>query len=139
MIEAFTTGFYDMLKADSALQTKLGGSPTDYKIYNSVAPQEAALPYLTFGLLTDSPGGVMQNLGRREEMTFYINVFSDTSIEHAMEIADLVKAAMDDCSLTITGYTNMVCMREFVGAVIPDTLNNIYQIPMRYLVWGCKN
>lgn len=138
MIEAFTTGFYNKLKADSALQTKLGGG-TDKKIYNTVAPQGSALPYITFGLLTDRPEGVMQNLGRREEMTFYVNVFSDTGIEHAMEIVDLVKAALDDCTLTITGYTHMVCMREYVGSVIPDTLNGIYQIPMRYLVWACKN
>lgn len=139
MIEAFTTGFYNKLKADSNLQTKIGGSGSDYKIYNTMAPQDAALPYITFGLLTDNPEGVMKNLGRREEMTYYVNVFSDTGVEHAMEIADLVKTAMDDSTLTIAGYTSMKCMREFVGSVILDALNNIYQIPMRYLVWGSKN
>ena len=139
MIEAFTTGFYNKLKADSTLQTKLGGGPTDKKIYNTVAPQDSDLPYITFGLLTDTPAGVMKNLGRREEMTFWVNVFSGTGIEHCMEVVDVVKAAMDDCTLTITGYTHMLCMREFVGAIIADTLNNIYQVPMRYLVWGCKN
>ena len=139
MIEAFSTGFYNKLIGDSALQTKLGGAGADKKIYNTVAPQGASLPYITFGLLTDRPEGVMMNLGRREEMTFYINIFSDTGIEHAMEIVDLVKTAMDDCALTITGYTHMLCMREYVGSVIPDELNSIYQIPMRYLVWACKN
>jgi len=139
MIEAFTTGFYNKLKADSDLQTKLSGTSSDRKIYNTIAPQDSELPYITFGLLTDTPEGVMQNLGRREEMTFYVNVFSDTGIENAMEIVDLVKTAMDDCTLTITGYTHMKCMREFVGAVIIDTLNSIYQVPMRYLVWACKD
>lgn len=139
MIEAFTTGFYNKIIADSNLQTKLGGGASDKKIYNTKAPQDSALPYITFGLLSDNPEGVMGNLGRVEEMTFYVNVFSDTGVEHAMEIADLVKTAMDDSGLTITGYTSMKCMREFVGSVILDAMTNIYQIPMRYLVWGCKN
>ena len=102
MIEAFTTGFYNKLKADSSLQTKLEGTSTNKKIYNTIAPQDAELPYITFGLLTDTPIGVMQNLGRREEMTFYVNVFSDTGIEHVMEIVDLVKAAFNDDEIYCT-------------------------------------
>lgn len=139
MIKAFTAGFYNKLIADSNLQTALSGSPTDKKIYNTLAPQNATLPYIVFGHLTDNPEGVMQNLGRREEMTFYVNVFSNTSIENTMDIVDLVKTAMDDSDLTITGYTHMKCMREYVGSVILDMMDNIYQIPMRYLVWACKN
>jgi len=139
MIEAFSTAFYDALKGNSSLQTKLSGSDTDKKIYNTIAPQDSALPYITFGLITDVPEGVMQNLGRREEMTFYVNVFSETGIEHVMEIADLVKAAMDDCTLTISGYVHMVCMREFVGAVSREPVTGIYQLPMRYRVMACTS
>ena len=138
MIEAFSTGFYNALKANSALQTKLGGSASDYKIYNTRAPEGSAMPYVTFGMLTNVPEGTFDDLGAMEDFTFWINVFSSTGLEHISEIVDLVKTAMDDVSLTITGYTALYCMREFVGNPIFNADTKIYQIPMRYRVIGSK-
>jgi hypothetical protein len=136
MIEAFSTGFYNALIADSALQTKLGGSSTDYKIYNTLAPQTSSCPYIVFGVLTDTPMGTFTYDGAIEDMTFYINVFSETGVENILEIVDLIATAMDDASLTITGYMAMKCMREYVGSVSYDSDTETYQVSMRYRVQG---
>jgi hypothetical protein len=136
MIEKFTAGFYTALTANAALNTKLVAVVGDKKVYNTLAPQTAELPYLTFGLLTDIPIGTFTHIAAIEDMTFYVNCFSSTSLAHVMQIVDAVKTAMDDASLTITGYTAMKCMREYVGGVIYDTDNKVYQISMRYRVMG---
>jgi len=131
--EAFTTGFYNKLIGGATLQTKLGGG-ADKKIYNTIARQNSSLPYLVFGLLTDVPMGTFESQSIIEDMTFYINAFSSTGIENLMEIVDLVEALMDNATLTISGYTAMKCVREYVGSVIFDDNNKVYQIPMRYRV-----
>jgi len=71
-----------------------------------------------------------------EDMTFWVNVFSSTSVAHAMSIVGLIKTAMDNASLTITGYTAMKCVREYVGSVMFDNDTRIYSIPMRYRAMG---
>ena len=138
MIEAFSTGFYNKLVGGTTLQTKLTGSSGDKKIYNTLAPQSAALPYITFGVLTDTPEGIFGNLSKIESMTFWLNVFSSTSPINCLQIADLVAALMDNADLTITGYTSMVCKREYAGSLTYDLTNNVYQIPMRYRLMACK-
>lgn len=138
MIEQFSTGFYTALTANTTLNTKLGTATGVKKVYNTMAPQTASLPYLVYGLLTDMPMGDFADQATIENMTFYINCFSSTSVANVMQIADLVKAAMDDVDLTITGYTAMVCMREFTGNVNYDTDNKVYSLPLRYRVQGSK-
>jgi len=138
MIEAFSTGFYNKLKSNATLQTKLGGTALDSKIYNTFAKQDAVLPYITFGLLSDVPMADFADPATIEDMTFYLNVFSAKSPEETLEIADLVKAAMDNQVLTIAGYTTMRCMREYTGSVIWNADTKVFQISMRYRVQGCK-
>ena len=138
MIENFTIGFYTALTANTALNTKLVTTATDSKIYNTVAPQTSTLPYLTFGLLTDMPVGTFEDLAIIEDMTYYVNCFSSTSVAHTLQIADLIKAAMDNISLTIDGYTSMKCMREFTGNVNYEIDTKVYSLPLRYRVWGSR-
>lgn len=140
MLNALMTGVYDALKADSSLMTKLSGTTNNrWKCYNVIAPQNATLPYLTFGLLTDIPIGVFGALDSIEDTTFSVNIFSKTGIKHAGEILDLMKAVLDDVSLTITGYGCMLCMREYVGAILFNDSSKVYQIPMRYRLMATKD
>jgi hypothetical protein len=108
----------------------------DTLTYNTVAPQTAVVPYVTFGLLTDMPIGTFEHIAAIEDMTFYVNCFTSTSVAHAMILAGLVNTALSNVTLTITGYTSMVCKREYVGSVIYDADSKIYQIPLRYRVQG---
>ena len=141
MLNAFVEAVYDALAADSSLQTAISGSSSDKKIYNVIARQDATLPYITIGFLTGIPMGVFGDLTDMEDCTVYVNIFSDSgSAKEAGDIFDLVKAVLDDADLTITGYANdMVCRREFVGAVIYDPDIEVWQIPMRYRIIAEKD
>jgi hypothetical protein len=108
----------------------------DTLTYNTIAPQTAVLPYVTFGLLTDVPMGTFENPAIIEDMTFYVNVFTSTSVSHAMTLAGLVNTALQNVALSITGYTAMKCIREYVGSVIYEPDTKTYQIPMRFRVMG---
>ncbi len=110
----------------------------DPLVYNTIAPQTAVLPYVVYGLLTDMPLGDFADPATIEDMTFYVNAFSSTSVAHTLQIGDLIKTAMDNVTLTITGYTSMRCMREFTGNVNYDTTTKVFSLSLRYRVWGSK-
>lgn len=107
----------------------------DPKTYQVKAPQEATVPYITFGMETESPIGTFEDFEAIENLTYWINCFSDKSTADVAEMADEVMDAMDEASLTVTGYTKMKCVREFIGSVIWDLETMIFQVPLRYRVW----
>ncbi len=111
----------------------------DTKTYNTKSPQGSTVPYVTFGLETDVPMGTFASQTAMESLTFWVNCFSDVSTAAVAEIADEVMAAMDNISLTVTGFTNMKTIREFIGSVIWDLEAGIYMIPMRFRVWLDKS
>lgn len=138
MLEALVTGFYNKLKGDVALQTKLGGG-ADVKIYHVKANQDSTLPYIVYGLLTDMPEATFHDQAAIENATLYINIYSKISPANITQIADLVFTALDNVSLTVTGYSSMLCMREYTGTILYDFDTNIYQLPLRYRVVIGKN
>jgi hypothetical protein len=107
----------------------------DRKCYQIKAPQGSSSPYVTFGLLTESPIGTFADFESIENLTYYVNCFSDKSPADLAEIADEVMDSLDDKTLTVTGYTSMKCVREFISSPIWDMDTNIYQISLRYRVW----
>ena len=123
MIDAVVTGFY----------TKLATYHDTYEAYNILAPQDAALPYITFGIETDRPVGVFGSVNQIEDLTFWVNCFSKTGRKHCRQVADMVLAVMDDASLTVTGYNPMRCTREFIGAPMWNE-PGVWQIPLRIRV-----
>ena len=141
MLNAFIDSIYEALAADSALQTKISGGASDKKIYNVIARQDATLPYIVIGFLTGVPIEIFRELDAMEDCTVYVNIFSESgSAKEAGEILDLVKAVLDDDDLTITGYTNdMVCRREFIGAVTYDIDTKVWQVPLRYRILAEKD
>ena len=135
MISAINVGFYNLIVGNAALQTLLGGSAGDKKIYQVKAPQSASLPYITFGLLTESPIGTFADFESIEDMTYWVNCFSSTSTANIAGIADGVMGALDDTTLTVTGYTSMKCLREFTSSPTWDSETGIYMISLRYRIW----
>lgn len=131
MLSAVNTGFYNALALWSGT----------YKTYQVKAPQSATLPYVTFGLETNMPIGTFESQMVIESLTYWVNCFSSTSTANAAEVADSVMTALDDVTLSVTGYTPMKCVREFIGSVICiwDSEIGIFQIPLRYRVWLDKS
>ena len=116
--------------------TQLDGSVVwsayDGKCYQVKAPQGSSVPYVTFGLETEVPMGTFADFEAVENLTYWVNAFSDKSAADAAEIADEVMTALDDVVVSATGFTPMKCVREFTGSMIWDLETNIYQVPLRY-------
>jgi hypothetical protein len=111
----------------------------DPKTYQVKAPQGSTVPYVCFGLETEVPIGDFANFETIESLTYWANCFSSVSAADVAEIADEVMTALDDVTLTVTGYTSMKCVREFIGSVIWDSETGIFQVPMRYRLWLNKS
>ena len=125
MLGEIIGGFYNKLKTYTATG----------ECYNLIAPASATPPYITFGLLTETPIGDFADFEAIENLTFYVNCFSSTSIADSCSIADTVMTAMDGASITASGYTSMKCTREFTSSPLFDLETDIYQVSLRYRVW----
>lgn len=89
----------DVLRANSALQTALGGTGSDHKVYGMRAPESAVAPYVVVGEPTEGSAdafGTNGNAGTRR-----IHVWA----ANAEPIAKLVDAALADARLALTGHT----------------------------------
>ena len=109
------------------------------KLYQVKAPQGSTVPYVTFGPETDVPIGTFASQTAMESLTYWVNCFSGKSAADVAGIADAVLAAMDDVALTVSGYTAMKCVREFIGSTVWDSDSDVYMIPTRWRVWLDKN
>ncbi len=139
MLEVFEVGFYNKLKGNAALQTKLGGTVTDPKIYHGIVPQGSVLPYIKIRFFTDKPLSTFSKSGAIEYGTFYLNIHSKTSPANVLQIADLVFATMDNTDITVTGYSSLLCERDYTGEVLTDPETGFYQMTVRYRVTIGKN
>ena len=111
----------------------------DAKTYQVKAPQGSTVPYVCFGIETDRPIGDFGDAYTIEDLTFWVNAFSDISTAAVAEIADEIMTAMDGVSLSVSGYNHLVCKREFIGTVIWDSETGIFQVPLRYRLWENKS
>jgi hypothetical protein len=113
----------------------------DTKTYQVVASQGSTVPYVVFGLETETPIGTFDDFEAIESITYWVNAFSEKSAADVAEIADEVMNALDGVTLSVTGYTSMQCRREFIGSVICNIDNGatIFQIPLRYRVYLDKS
>jgi len=107
----------------------------DSKCYQVKAPQASVVPYICFGLETDVPMGTFESPMAMESLTFWVNAFSDKSTADVAEIADEVMATLDNVTLSVTDYTSMKCVREFISGTLYDLETGIYQTSLRYRVW----
>lgn len=111
----------------------------DSKTYQLKAKQDDTAPYVTFGLLTDTPMATFSDIAKWESATYWINAFSDKSTADIAEIADEIMTVMDGQSLTATGYTHIVCRREFISSPTWDSETGIYQVSLRYRIQQSKD
>lgn len=107
----------------------------DPKTYQAIAPQSASVPYVVFGLNTESPIGDFADFESVENMTYYVNVFSNKSPADLATKADNVMNALDGASVTASGFTSMKCQHEFISSPLFDLETGIYQQNIRFRVW----
>lgn len=128
MLVQILTGFYQTLSSWTA----------SGQTYNLVAPATASPPYITFGLLTESPIGDFADFESVENLTFYVNCFSSKSLAETASVADAVMNVLDGASITASGFTSMKCVREWIGSPIWDLETGVYMIPTRFRLWMDK-
>lgn len=105
-MNALETGIYDELAGDTALTAELGGT----YVYNQAAEQGRARPYVVFA----HAGGGHENISPSEliDAIYLIKGVAD-SLTQAGDVDDLVKAALHEATLTVSGgYTNFHTQRE---------------------------
>lgn len=124
MLSQILVGFYNQLSTYTATG----------ECYNLIAPGSATPPYITFGLLTETPVGDFADFEAVENLTFFINCFSSKSIADVCSITDTVMDVLDGATITATGFTGMKCIREFTGSPTWDIETGIYTAPLRYRV-----
>lgn len=111
----------------------------DSKTYQVVAPQGSSVPYVVFGLMTETPIGDFADFEAVENLTYYVNVFSDKSPADVAQKADNVMDALDGASVTASGFTSMKSVREFTGSPTWDMETGVYMTPLRFRVWMDKS
>ena len=126
---------WDTDDGDTTTDNTVTWTTWDARAYQIKAPQDSVLPYITFGLLTESPIGTFQDFEAIENLTYWINCFSDKGVADLAEIADEVMDSLDDKTITATGYTSMRVIREFISAPTFDFETNIFMLSLRYRLW----
>jgi hypothetical protein len=111
----------------------------DPKLYQVKAPQGSSVPYVTFALLTESPIGTFADFEAIENLTYWVNCFSDKSTADLAEISDEVMDALDDKTLSVSGYTSMKCHREFISSPVWDSETGIFMQSLRFRIWLDKS
>lgn len=96
---------YTKLTGQASLITALGGT----LIYNQIAPQPAAAKYCVFQW--QGGGDANESPTRMREVLYTVRGVATTKAA-----AGSIDAAIDDAlhkqTLTVTGWTNILCMRE---------------------------
>ncbi len=127
MLTQIQSGFYALINACTT------------QTFNTIAPQSASLPFICFGLNTESPIGDFEDFEAVENLTYWVNCFSSKSIAECCSLADEVMSHLDDGVVSASGFTTMKLVREFIGNVIYDETTGTYQIPMRFRLWLDKS
>ena len=104
-MNAIEAGVYTVLAGANALTEALGGS----YIYNSVAPQGQAMPYVIFshqggGHEAINPSGLQNHV--------YLVKAVDDEPKSAGTIQDHIVTALNGVALTVSDYTAFYCRAE---------------------------
>lgn len=103
----FETALYARLTGAAAL-TALLATPTS--VFNLIAPRDAALDYVIFGL--NAGGPVTRSPRRAESLLYLAKGVSLRGLKRAGEIDAAIDAALHNAPLTVVGWANYWLMRE---------------------------
>ena len=103
----------------TAITSQLSGTAA---IYATVAPDNAALPYVVFNL----QGGGDENFDkhRTKNLVYYIRAYSQVSEAQAGSIDAAVDAALHLQSLNVSGWSNFWLARETDVSAVENLPNN---------------
>lgn len=108
-VNAVKAGLTSKLTGDATLTAMLASSTS---VYDKVAPQGSALPYVIFQKQTGSPRYTMGGPAYDDNVYLVKAVAESPSAKVAGQIAERVDALLTDGSLTLTSGSLMVMRRQ---------------------------
>ncbi len=82
------------------------------RFYNTIAPQDAAMPYCVFTLVSGTPDDPMGG-EHIENCLIQFSLFDASSSPGTVcDNYEKLTALFDDCALSLTGYTHLYMHRE---------------------------
>lgn len=104
VIAPLEAGLYSKLTSQASLITALGGT----LIYNQMSPQPAGAKYCVFQW--QGGGDANESPTRMREVLYTVRGVATTKAA-AGSIDAAIDAALHNQTLTVTGWTNILCMR----------------------------
>lgn len=109
-MKSVLNAIHTLYLAGGDLYDELYSSATRSGLYPYQAPQNASLPYVTFGYVdeqqeydfTDESG----------EHLVWINCHTETSASHAEDLKGYIKALFDNASITVSGWRHLYMLRD---------------------------
>jgi len=103
-------------------------------LYFDEAPQNTALPYMRYTIISDTTSKVF-GLQDKEDVLIQFDIFSDdSSVGEAMDIYDALVDVYDDCELDVDGYSFVGMTRELVSVDRTDDSPRVWMIQVQYRV-----
>jgi len=117
----FTTG-------PPTIYTNLGG-----KMYLAEAPQDTAMPYCVYDLISDVPE---YHFGfQHESVLIQFSIYTDdSSATNVMTYGTNLKALYDNCSMSVSGYTHIDFNRDQSDRLLRDPEGETWQWSVDYTV-----
>lgn len=118
------------LKATAAVTALVGT-----RIYDGLAPPQAALPYVIIGEGTSAPRDALGTRGVSETLTCHIFSATPGSRSQAMAILDAMNDALLP-ALTVTGWGTTRLRPEFTTALVEE--DGRRHVPVRYRIFALE-
>lgn len=100
----------------STLASYIGG-----RLFKGMAPEGSPFPYATYSIISDIPDNAFNKYG--EEVLIQFDLFSALSSSTEVEtMYDYLKAAYDDCAMTITSSTLIWFRRDMASLYVEDNV-----------------
>lgn len=120
MADAVGTALYGILAGNAALITELGGTA----IYRDLAPRGRATPFVIISQLSALEENATPS---RSERRVYLVKGVAATLAAAEEIAVDIDAALNEATITASGYAGYWCVREsFVSSIELDTTGETF-------------
>jgi hypothetical protein len=104
-VDALLTGIYNRYLTTNDFRTACTGG-----LHLEEAPQNTALPYATYALITGRPEWIFR--GNDEVVTIQFDLYASTNAVRQSLYTKLT-ALYDDCRPTVTGYLSIIMERQF--------------------------
>tara|TARA_B100000809_G_scaffold212157_1_gene216022 strand:- start:284 stop:673 length:390 start_codon:yes stop_codon:yes gene_type:complete len=117
----------------SLLETQADNLATTTSIWAILAPSDAAKPYLSYEVLTETPVNVMGSETAPTEVLFQVNIFTDTFLQ-TVTVTNDVRTALNRFS----GTTDSVVVQDVFYENRSDNFDesdNDYQRTLDFRMW----